>query len=72
MQERFVLDLISQEIYLKVGAKLKEELGSMEKENGGIGIQKSNLELFIEKALNLSANLNEIWHSAGYHGKQKL
>lgn len=72
VQERFALDLISQEIYLKVSAKLKEELDSMENENGGIGIQKSNLELFIEKALSLSANLNEIWHSAGYDGKQKL
>ena len=65
VQEGFALDNISQEIYLKINAKLKAELDSMEQENGSIGIQKSNLDLFVEKALSLSSNLNEIWHSAG-------
>ncbi len=72
VQMRFALGNISEEIYVNVNTKLKEELDSMEKANGGIGIQKSNLDLFIEKALSLSSNLNEIWHSAGYEGKQKI
>ncbi len=64
--------MISQEIFSKVHDKLKAELITMEGENANNEIEKSNLDLFIEKALDLSSNLNEMWHSAGYEGKQRI
>ena len=72
IEERFVNEEMSQEIFEKFHKKLKDERDEIQAnlnkpENGA-----SNPEKAIEIAIHLASKLNTLWDSSDYHQKQKL
>ena len=72
MEERFVLSEITKEQYDKFSSKYRDELSQLRKEIKAIAEMSSNLEKAVEKGLNISENISQLWISADYYEKQKL
>jgi site-specific DNA recombinase len=72
LEERFLEEDISKDLFEKFTTKLKAEKLATEKQLQKVPEKTSNLENTIEKAINLSAKLNEAWHSADYIGRHKV
>ena len=72
LEERFVLEEITQELFVKYKTKFKQEIADIQQRIEKSGIQVSNLQKSIDLSLDYAANLPEIWHSSGYQEKQKI
>jgi site-specific DNA recombinase len=62
------LNEITKEQYDKFSSKYRDELSQLRKEIKAIAEMSSNLE----KGLNISENISQLWISADYYEKQKL
>ena len=72
LEEKFINDHISDEIYHKHAAKIKEEISQINKELEAINFDGSNLEKAVSKCLSIAQNLSQSWISANYENKQFL
>jgi hypothetical protein len=72
VEERFALGKIDLNIYEKYSKKYKEQIEDIKKEINKTSLEKSNLNSYIEKSLQLSCNLHNIWKLGNYSEKQKL
>lgn len=73
IEERFVIGEIDRELYEKYSSKYKTELAAIEKEIIETeSFDCSNLDLIINKAVDISENLSKIWHSGDYLTKQRV
>ena len=72
IEERFILDEINKEQYLKFTDKYKEERNEINKELDKCNIKVSNLENSVEKLVEFASNLPSLWTSSDYMGKVKL
>ena len=72
LEERYVLEEISQEMFLKFQAKFKLEALEIRKKLEKSSIQVSNLDRCVDTVLNYSVNLHEMWDSEGYKERQRL
>ncbi|MFH6772965.1 recombinase family protein, partial [Gaetbulibacter aestuarii] len=72
IEERFATGEITQDIYQKFKPKYDKELMALESNLVDSSISSSNLKIAIEKALEMSSNLNEIWTSGDLIQKKKI
>jgi site-specific DNA recombinase len=72
LEERFLDEDITKDLFEKFTTKLKAEKLTIEKQLQKVPEKTSNLEKTIEKAINLSTKLNTAWHSADYIGRHKI
>lgn len=72
LEERFINEEISSELFQKYTEKYRVEKLELEKNLHNVPKGVSNLEDCIEKAMNLSSKLASEWTSAGYAYKQKI
>jgi hypothetical protein len=72
IQERFAIGEIDNKIYDKFSVKFKNEINEIEKEIRKLCLEKSNLDSYIEKSLQLACNLHSMWSLGSYTEKQKL
>lgn len=72
LEERYVLEEITKDMFDKFQLKFAEEKREIEKELSKIGRNVSNLEEYIETALRVSSKLATAWDSADYNDKQSL
>jgi site-specific DNA recombinase len=72
LEERFLEEDISKDLFEKFTTKLKAERTQLQKQLQKVPEKTSNLENTIEKAINLSSKLNTAWHSADYIGRHKI
>jgi site-specific DNA recombinase len=72
LEERYVNEEMSREIFEKFHKKLKLEKDEIEANLNKPEINASNPEKAIEIALHLATKLNTLWDSSDYHQKQKL
>lgn len=71
-EERLFNGDITKEIFDKFSNNLKKELTELEQKTTKSKLQVSNLDLCVQKAIDLSTKLNAIWSSSDYVEKQKL
>jgi site-specific DNA recombinase len=72
LEEKFVLDKISEESYLKFKAKYTQELRENQAQLSQVPIKSSNLEKAVERAMEICANPLNMWQKADYRSKQNL
>lgn len=72
IEERFALGEIDRGIYEKVHAKLKQEISPIKEDLEKLGTKLSNPSKMVSKALNMCANLQNLWELESFQGKQKL
>jgi len=72
VEQKFINDQISEEVYQKHASKLKEEIAELSKESDASLINGSNLENAVEKCLSIAQNLSQSWLTAEYESKQRL
>jgi len=72
IEERFAIGEIDLSIYEKFSKKFKDEVKAIEQEINKTSLEKSNLDLYIDKSLELSCNLHNIWELGNCSEKQKL
>lgn len=72
LEERFVMEEITREMFDKYAGKLREERLELETSIQKVPNVRSNLESCIEKAINLSSKLSTVWHLSDYQGKHEL
>lgn len=72
LEERFVLEEITKDMFDKFKAKFGEEKKTIEKEKAKFGNKVSNLDLYIDAAFRASSKLAPVWASADYSDKQEL
>ena len=72
LEERYVFEEINKSQYDKFKQKLEQEKEELLKEYDKEGFDLSNLEKAVDKALNYSFKLSEIWVSGDLEQKRKL
>ncbi|MEP7374687.1 MAG: recombinase family protein [Chitinophagaceae bacterium] len=72
IEERFALGTLTKDLFEKVASKKKAELVKMEQELGGGSIDSSNLNLIVEKGLEIAEKLSQLWVSRNFINKQRL
>ena len=72
LEERFVLNEITGEMFTKFSKKYKEEIDKIHKENTQHGSLSSNLNKAIEKSLKIAENISQMWLLGDFYDKQKL
>lgn len=72
IEERFILDEITKEQYLKFTDKFKQERIEINRELEKCTSKVSNLESSVDKLIEFSSNLPSLWTSSDYSGKVKL
>ncbi len=72
MEERYVVEELSQELYLKYGEKYKCERLKILQELQKLQADSSNHETIVEMALENAKNFSKIWTSGGYEQKRKV
>jgi site-specific DNA recombinase len=72
LEERFVDEDITKDLFDKFTTKLKAEKLTTEKQLQKVPEKTSNLENTIKKAIDLSSKLNTAWISADYIGRHKI
>ncbi|MBS1917923.1 MAG: recombinase family protein [Bacteroidetes bacterium] len=72
VEERYIKEEISKELFEKYSAKFKNEKKQIEEKLAVRNLDSSNLEKIIEKGMTISANLRERWLSGDFDRKQKL
>lgn len=72
LEERYVLEEIAQDLFLKYKMKFSVDLLEIEKQMKESTLQVSNPEHNIERALDRALNLPQAWYAADYKDKVKL
>ena len=72
MEERFVLNEITKELYEKFSKKYTEQILQLRKETQQSREVSSNLEKAVEKGLEYSENFCQTWSVADFNRKQQL
>ena len=72
VEERFVFEEISQELYDKYAGRLKQEMNDIHKKLQDSRRQVANPESFADRLLNYAQNLREVWEQSDFKDKQKL
>lgn len=72
LEERYVMEEITAELYHKYLPKLQEEAGKIEEELQKTSGGMSKWEEAVEKILYLTQNLHQLWEEGDYYNKQKL
>jgi hypothetical protein len=72
LEERYMEEQITQELYVKYGEKYKQERLEIAKELTKLEAGSSNLEEGANEALDFAEKLSKIWASGGYKEKQRL
>ncbi len=72
IEERFIEEEITKDLYLKYVEKFKEEKKIIEQTLNESINEVSNLELCVEKAISICSNLHYNWSTANYSTKQKI
>jgi site-specific DNA recombinase len=72
LEERYVLGKIEKEQYDKFAIKYQEQIDALRYEIEQNKNLSSNLNIAIEKGLNIAENISQLWVSSNYIAKQKL
>ncbi len=72
LEERYVLEEITKDMFDKFQAKFLEERNEIEKEFSKFGKRVSNLDEYIDTAFRASSKLATEWASADYNDKQAI
>jgi site-specific DNA recombinase len=73
IEERYIVDAdITREQFDKFSSKLMEEKGQIQVELSKGHFKISNLEIYIDKALDFAMKLPSVWDCSGYAEKQQL
>jgi site-specific DNA recombinase len=72
LEERFILEELSRELYDKYITKYKEEKNEIKSKLNDLETKPSNLEKSITTALNITMNISNTWHKSDYNTKVKL
>ena len=72
LEERFVLEEITKDMFDKFKAKFTKEKEDIEKERAKFGSKVSNLDLYIDTAFRTTSKLAPKWASADYNERQAL
>jgi site-specific DNA recombinase len=72
LEERFILEEINHEMFLKYQAKFKEEKRGIAEILQKSSQQVSNLEECMDLAIDYAGNLSKVWSSVGYKEKSRL
>ena len=72
LEERFILEELTGELYNKYKAKFEKETEELEAQKANNKIEMSKLEDFISVSLKFACNLREIWASGDYTQRQEL
>ena len=72
LEEKFIADQITEELYQKHAAKIRAELQLLRAETAQNDFDGSNLEKAVEKCLGLAQNISQLWITADYDNKQRL
>ncbi|WP_394337901.1 recombinase family protein [Flavipsychrobacter stenotrophus] len=72
LEERYVLEEITKDMFDKFKAKFIDEKKDIEKERAKFGNRVSNLDLYIDAAFRTSSKLAPEWASADYNDRQEL
>jgi site-specific DNA recombinase len=72
LEEKFINDQISEELYQKHASKLKEEINQIHTNLVSGEFDGSNLEKAVSNCLSIAQNLRQAWVSANYENKQHL
>jgi site-specific DNA recombinase len=72
IEERFILEEITGELYYKYKAKFEKEMEDITKEIKQNSIEMSKLDDYINFSLTCCSNLNEMWASGDYTQRQEL
>lgn len=72
LEERFILEEITRELYQKYKAKFEKEKDEIELQISKNKIEMSKLDDYINYSLNLSLNLRKMWQQGDYTQRQEL
>ena len=72
VEQKFINDQISEEIYIKHAGQIKEEIVELSKESDTSAFNSSNFDNAVEKCLTIAENISQSWVTAKYEGKQQL
>ncbi|CAN5752567.1 recombinase family protein [soil metagenome] len=72
LEERFVLDEINKEQFEKFSKKFQAEIAILEKESADTSGISSNLEIALDKGLEIAENIGDLWENSSFEAKQKL
>ena len=72
LEEKFVLDKISQPLYEKYHQKYQQDIVKLTQELGQGGFDSSNLEKAVNRGLEIAENLSWLWVKGNYDNKQQL
>ncbi len=72
IEERFALGVLTKDLYEKIASKKKEESSKLDQELRGSSIDRSNLNLIVEKGLGIAEKLSQLWVSRDFVNKQRL
>jgi hypothetical protein len=72
LEERYILEEISPELYVKYKAKFEEERDKIEQDIQYHTIELSRLDDYIDYSFTLSGNLSKMWVYGDYTQRQEL
>ncbi|MBL7920686.1 MAG: recombinase family protein [Bacteroidia bacterium] len=72
LEERFILEELTAELYNKYKTKFEKETEELEAQRANSKIEMSKLEDYIAVSLEYSCNLREMWASGDYTQRQEL
>lgn len=69
---KFLRDQITEELYKKYTAKIREEIAELDEKNDTLFFNSSNFQKAIKKCFSIAQNQSQAWISADYENKQQL
>ena len=72
LEERYINEEITNELYSKFNTKFKQETWEIEQQISNCPISASNLEYYMNRSIEISTKLNVLWSSGNFHTKQKI
>ena len=72
LEERYIEEEINKDMFDKYQLKYRKEMKETEMQLSRIGKKVSNLDQYIESAIEFSSKLSTVWHSSDYARKQLL
>ena len=72
LEERFILEELTGELYSKYKAKFEKEMEELEAQKAGNKIEMSKLEDYIAFSLMCCSNLSKMWALGDYNQRQEL
>lgn len=72
LEERFILEELTCELYAKYKAKFEQEMDELEAQKANNKIDMSKLEDYITVSLEFACNLNKMWAFGDYTQRQEL